>query len=443
MKDHMNEWITADLFETEASLTAKIRQVADPLLRDRNALLPTWLDREPSQFFPENRFVVCGSVCRQEIRVLAQLGQLVAIVDDELRKQSPTLFNVPVISTQRWIEMARSDNRLISCLLVATQRATHHFLRVCLQHRLRFLTPLQFATLIQSTPFKDQADGRFFHYGYRFFDFALRNVDALIRTSELYGDTYSRISHLSTVLYRLTWNPKYLEAIAVGHGTSGFNAYLFDQAFLSFTENEVYIDAGAFTGDSIEAFLEAVGGRFKHIYSFEPSAANNVAIRERLRRLQDSYVKQLRSAVTLSQKGVWSHADNLSFSYNIDYQEAGTTSSPLSAHLLASGMRPDAPASVSGLAIETVSVVAIDEATAQDATFIKYEVEGSEMEALRGSEQTIRRNRPKLAIAVYHKPEDLLVLPHYIRELDLGYRMGFRQHSALICDATYIYCTTD
>lgn len=439
----MNDSITADLFDTEASLTAKIRQIADPLLCDRHALLPNWLDREPIQFFRESRFVACGSVCRDEIRVLAQLGQLVAIVDDELRKQTSTLFGVPVISTQQWVEMARRDHSLISCLLVATQRATQHFLRLCLQQNLRFLTPLQFATLVQSTQFRNQANGRFFHYGYRFFDFALRNVDALLETSELYEDTYSRISHLSTVLYRLTWNPKYLETIAVGHGATGFNAYLFDQTYLKFTDDETYIDAGAFTGDSIEAFLAAVGGKFKHIYSFEPSAANNAAIRERLRRLQDSYVKPLRPAVTLFQKGVWSHADNLSFSHNLDYQEAGATTSPLAAHLLASGMRPDAPQSTSGLAIETVPVVAIDDATAQDATFIKYEVEGSEMEALRGSEKTIHKNRPKLSVAVYHKPEDLLTLPRYIKELDLGYRMGFRQHTVLMCDATYIYCTID
>lgn len=439
----MNDWFTDELFGKEEALTAKICQVAEQLHKNPNAILPDWLDHEPIQFFRENRFVVCGSVCRDEIRILAQLGHLEAIVDDELRKHTSSLFGAPVISTQRWIEMARRDSGLISCVLVATQRATQHFLRHCLQHKLRFLIPLQFATLIQKTPFKDHGNGRFFHYGYRFFDFALRNVDELLATTDLYSDAYSRISHLATLLYRLTWNPKYMETIAVGHSVSGFNSYLFDETFFSFSDEEVYIDAGAFTGDSIESFLTAVDGRFKHIYSFEPSAANNAAIRERLRRLQDSYVKPLRPSVTLFQKGVWSHEDELSFSHNIDYQDAGVSTTPLSAHLLVSGVRKDLPQSTSGLAVETVPVVAIDSATPQDATFIKYEVEGSELEALRGAEKTIRKNRPKLSIAVYHKPEDLLTLPRHIKELDLGYRMGFRQHTLLMPDATYIYCTAD
>ncbi len=47
-------------------------------------------------------------------------------------------------------------------------------------------------------------------------------------------------------------------------------------------------------------------------------------------------------------------------------------------------------------------------------TFIKMDIEGSELAALRGAERIIRQQRPKLAICVYHKPEDMWEIPNFI-----------------------------
>ena len=55
--------------------------------------------------------------------------------------------------------------------------------------------------------------------------------------------------------------------------------------------------------------------------------------------------------------------------------------------------------------------------------FIKLDVEGAEMAALRGAEDTIRRCRPKLAVSVYHHPDDLTEIPAWIYGLDLGYSL--------------------
>jgi hypothetical protein len=87
-----------------------------------------------------------------------------------------------------------------------------------------------------------------------------------------------------------------------------------------------------------------------------------------------------------------------------------------------------------------INVTSIDAATDQDASFIKYEVEGSELEALIGAQKTIERNKPKLSIALYHKAEDILTLPRHIVNLDMGYKIGFRQHDLYKPDATYCYC---
>ncbi len=54
---------------------------------------------------------------------------------------------------------------------------------------------------------------------------------------------------------------------------------------------------------------------------------------------------------------------------------------------------------------------------------IKLDVEGAEMAALRGAEQTIRAHRPKLALSVYHSIADMAAIPAWVDDLDLGYRL--------------------
>jgi hypothetical protein len=52
---------------------------------------------------------------------------------------------------------------------------------------------------------------------------------------------------------------------------------------------------------------------------------------------------------------------------------------------------------------------------------IKMDIEGAEVRALRGATETIRRFRPRLAIATYHTPSDLAGVPAAVREIRSDY----------------------
>lgn len=67
-------------------------------------------------------------------------------------------------------------------------------------------------------------------------------------------------------------------------------------------------------------------------------------------------------------------------------------------------------------------------------SFIKMDIEGAEMEALKGAAELIRRRRPDLAICTYHSISDLFEIPLYIHSLVPEYRLYLRHHTPVFCE---------
>lgn len=166
------------------------------------------------------------------------------------------------------------------------------------------------------------------------------------------------------------------------------------------SKDEVFIDAGFSYGDTSGDFARWSGNTYKKIFAFEPLDDSEY----RCRKAIEEY--QLRD-VTFCNKGTWSCDAELHF------QENGSASS-----ICEEGT----------CVIKTTS---IDNVLAGErATFIKMDVEGAELESLKGAQETIRKYRPKLAISLYHKPEDILEIPEYILELNPAYRFTIRHYHA-------------
>ena len=70
----------------------------------------------------------------------------------------------------------------------------------------------------------------------------------------------------------------------------------------------------------------------------------------------------------------------------------------------------------------------------QQVTFIKMDIEGFELSALKGAINIINENQPKLVISAYHRLEDLWKVPLYIKGINERYKVYLRHHSPMVWD---------
>ena len=313
------------------------------------------------------------------------------------------------------------------------------------QCNLPWLGTIDYFRMVAGNAACPSGTGVTFVYGLPFFRHTIESLDAYLGCADLFDDDYSRFTLFSMLNYRLTANPNFLAQCAVGYNAERAmrDSYIFNRSFFNFSDEEVLVDGGAFDGDSIEQFLRAVRGKFRRIYAFEPSEEQAARCEQRVRRLQLLSVNEIASRISVHTKGLWSSATRLTFNPSLFAAEelAFVESAPLSGHVVGAGFnghmyRPEVE-EANAIQINTTTV---DDACGEEATLLKLEVEGSELEALRGSTRTIEKMRPKMSLAIYHKPEDYLTLTNFVRETKKGYRMSLRQHNPLLPDATVCYC---
>lgn len=173
----------------------------------------------------------------------------------------------------------------------------------------------------------------------------------------------------------------------------------FEEPFLTYGDEEVFVDAGAFDLFSTMRLQEICKGRLKKAYAFEPDRVNFDKCRDVVERKNLSYVE-------LMPYGTWDEVKTLNFSQmgsaRSDICDNGNT---------------------------VINTMPIDEAVKEPVTFIKMDVEGAELKSLIGARDTIRRDRPKLAISIYHKYEDMVQIPLYIKSLVPDYKLYVRHYS--------------
>lgn len=212
---------------------------------------------------------------------------------------------------------------------------------------------------------------------------------AYARLADLLADDQSRATLDALLGFRLTLDPELLAPV--------LDDALYVLPGRSFGRDEVYIDGGAYDGDSVRMFLGRVNSELSRVLAFEPDPAT-------FQRLRANFAGD--SRVTPVNRGLYDGDGELSFN--------------------ADGTRGALLVEAEGV---TVPVTSVDSTlNGARATFIKMNIEGAELAALRGARATIARYSPSLAISAYHLPSHLHEVPFVIRELNPDYRLYLRQH---------------
>jgi len=171
------------------------------------------------------------------------------------------------------------------------------------------------------------------------------------------------------------------------------NQYFANGVWNGFSQEEVVVDAGAYDGDSVKEFIRHIASNLKEIYAFEPDLNNF----KKLQKLasEDARIKPMPYAV-------WDQNGDISFC------ESGDANSRIE----------------DGHGTRKIKTCALDNVlTDKTVTFIKMDVEGAELNALRGAKDIIVKHHPKLAICVYHKADDIWAISSYIKELVPEYKL--------------------
>ena len=309
--------------------------------------------------------------------------------------------------------------------------------------------------------FNEPANAFFYDRHAAYFNFLLRNVEHFYHARQLLEDETSRVLYDQLILFRIlghlhvrlpfntaenrahlltaeSWRVEDTEDIGAfgplsiflvpGGGdirvkgwkenvtwTFLYRQYYFERGGVKIQPQpgDHVIDAGGCFGDTALGFADSVGER-GHVYIFDPLPKHCAIMRQ---------VQSLNPAL----------APRMSV-FPAGLSDLRNDVAPLPEDNL---INPGARIAVADMPTTTIDEIVLNDNIPR-IDFIKMDIEGSELSALRGAESTIRRCRPKLAISLYHRPEDFFSIPSWIDSLDLGYRF-FLEHYSIHQEETVLF----
>lgn len=211
------------------------------------------------------------------------------------------------------------------------------------------------------------------------------------------------------IMFTLIKNWFDFDVDAIGYEEIFTNDQYYPSDIIKLSDTESFVDVGAYNGDTIFDFMKRTGNKFNFIYAFELDKKNfneMTSAVDKLDSKQKDRIKLYNFGLLDEEKDVY-------------YETGG------------SGMQSTFINVINAASDSGKTVRLSDVLKNEKVTFIKMDIEGSEVKALKGAEKIIKTQRPTLAICVYHKPEHLWEVPLYIKEIVPEYKIYIRHHTPL------------
>lgn len=232
-------------------------------------------------------------------------------------------------------------------------------------------------------------------------------ADEVRRGLSLWADEASREEFLAQLKWRYSLD---FDALP---GPLPIQDIYFPSDLVSPLPEEVYVDCGAFDGDSIKNFIQARDSVFRLIVAIEADPKNYLNLQETIKALPGN----MQDKIITRQLAVGKEAGRLRF------EAMGTAGS----RAMPSG----------GVEVECARLD--DIVRYNKPTYIKMDIEGAELEALSGAKRIIKDASAVWAICSYHKQNHLWKIPQFIQSQSGAYEFYLRRYAEecweLICYA--------
>ena len=209
------------------------------------------------------------------------------------------------------------------------------------------------------------------------------------------SDGESRRQFAGALAWRLLLNPELIPAPEP-------RRIYFDPVLCKLPEDCVVADVGAYSGDTLDVFLMWQGRRFGHVIAYEPDPLSFGRLEDFRARLPADVAQK----ITCVNAAIGAERGTLRFT---------PTGTP--------GTMSDAGGEME------VPCLTLDEALSGGRVdYIKVDVEGFEPQVLAGAEASIAQWRPSIGLSVYHAPQDIFELPHWVMTRVADYSFHFRAY---------------
>lgn len=234
------------------------------------------------------------------------------------------------------------------------------------------------------------------------FEFYSKNLDKINSARELFCDDESKRIFDNIIKYKLYGNIFYLRD-AESSVEECYNDILDAKSI------KVSADLGAYNGDSIRE-LSRFAQNLEKVVAFEPDKRN-------FRKLTE-WSSGVELYVEAHNLGAWSGEETLYFDGSGNRNASMSQNTSVFSDAI--NQRKKKIIEVSANSLDNV----LDGRTVD---YIKYDVEGSEYEAIIGSEKTIKQYSPRLLVSLYHRSADIFDLPMMIKNMNPEYSFYLRR----------------